>query len=157
MIDAIRRLLAGDDPAPAPTRAGAPAAPRAHGEQELRVATCALLLEVAHADDRFTAEERERVEQVLVDRFGLETTEVRLLIEQAEAERREAVDLHRFTTVVTRHFGDAERLRLAEMLWRVVDADGRLALDEDVLLQRLARLLALAPGVLAAARRRAAG
>ena len=46
---------------------------------------------------------------------------------------------------------------LAEVLWRVVFADGELSRHEDYLMRKLASLLELKPGYLGEARRRASG
>ena len=117
--------------------------------QALHVAAAALLLEMAHADGTFTPGERAHIEQALAGHFDLPEERVRELIEIAEAQRREAVDLHQFTSLIVRHYDEGQRYVLAEILWRVVLADGELSQHEDTLLIRLARLLDLRPGYLA--------
>lgn len=121
--------------------------------KRLHVAACALLLEMAHADGTFSPEERAHIEQALAGYFDLPEEEVRQLIEVAEAERREAIDLHQFTALIVRHYDEGQRYVLAELLWRVVLADGELSRHEDTLLVRLARLLDLRPGYLAGIRK----
>lgn len=120
----------------------------------LHVAACALLLEVAHADDEFTAEERRHIERALAHHFAVAEARVRELVELAEAERRESADLHQFTSLIVEYYDEAQRLLLAELLWRVVLADGHLSAHEDYLMQKLNRLLDLRPGFLAEAKRR---
>jgi len=152
MLDALKALFARDraarDTAPAP-----PAGP----DRGLRVAACALLLEMAHADDEFSSEERRRIEELVGRHFALDAEATRALLEVAERERREATDLHQLTSVINREYDEGQRLLLSELLWRVVDADGRLSQHEDYLTQKLATLLALRPGYLSEARRRARG
>lgn len=145
MFDALRSLF-GQAPAP-----GAPADP----QRGLQVAACALLLEMAHADDEFSAEERDRIEALVSRHFALDAEAARELMAVAERERREATDLHQLTSVINRHYDEGQRLLLSELLWRVVDADGRLSEHEDYLAQKLASLLDLRPGYLAEARNRA--
>ena len=118
-----------------------------------QVAAAALLLEMAHADGTFSPEERVHIEGALGTHFDLPPDRVRELIELAEAQRREAVDLHQFTSLIVRHYDEGQRYVLAELLWRVVLADGELSVDEDTLLIRLARLLDLRPGYLAGIRK----
>ena len=148
MLDAIRRLMTG--------QAGSPAGASAPGSDAppLQVAACALLLELAHADDRFTDEERGHIEEALVRHFDLGLEAVRQLMEIAERRRREAADLHQFTSVILKGYDEGQRMVLAEILWRVVYADGRLDRHEDYLIHKLATLLDLRPGYLSAARRR---
>ena len=93
------------------------------------------------------------IEQALGGYFDLAGAEVRELIAVAEAERREAVDLHQFTSLIIRHYDEGQRYVLAELLWRVVLADGELSRHEDTLLVRLGRLLDLRPGYLAGIRK----
>jgi uncharacterized tellurite resistance protein B-like protein len=142
------------------TRHAAPAgadAPPDLARRRLHVAACALLLEMAWADDVFTPEERAHIEQALGQHFDLDAPQVRELIALAEAERREATDLHQFTSLISSHYDEGQRLLLAELLWRVVHADGVISHHEDYLVQKLGRLLDLRPGYLAEARKRAKG
>jgi len=149
MLDAIRRLMTGQMDAPAGR-----SVPESD-TRRLQVAACALLLELAHADDRFTADERGHIEEALVRHFDLGLEAVRELMELAEQRRREAADLHQFTSVILKGYDEGQRMVLAEILWRVVYADGRLDRHEDYLIHKLATLLDLRPGYLSAARRRA--
>ncbi|MEQ1834585.1 MAG: TerB family tellurite resistance protein [Candidatus Eisenbacteria bacterium] len=147
MLDRLRSLFA--------PHAAAPAAIHADPNRALKVAACALLLEMAHADDEFSPEERTRIEHIVARHFADGPDAARELIEAADRERAQATDLFQLTSVVTRHYDEGQRLLLSELLWRVVDADGRLSEHEDYLTQKLAVLLDLRPGYLAEARKRA--
>lgn len=147
MLDRLRSLLAQHSQAP-PT-------PSVEPNRALKVAACALLLEMAHADDEFSADERRRIEEIVGRHFASGADAARELIEAADRERREATDLFQLTSVITREYDEGQRLLLSELLWRVVDADGVLSEHEDYLTQKLAVLLDLRPGYLAEARKRA--
>jgi uncharacterized tellurite resistance protein B-like protein len=152
MLEAIRRFLAG-----AGTGADAAAGPvSSNPDEELRVAACALLLELAHSDDTFSPEEQHLIEESLGRHFGLSPEEGRGLMALAEERRRQAIDLHEFTRLVSRQYDEGQRMVLAEIMWRVVDADGELSRHEDALMRKIAHLLDLRPGYLAAARKRGA-
>ena len=127
-------------------------APPDEGER-IRVAACALLLEMAYADGTFSDSERAHIERALVESFALSEDRVQALIAAAEKERREAVDLHQFTSTLTKHYDEGQRYVLAELLWRVVLADGEVSRDEDMRLHKLSRLLDLRPGYLAGIRK----
>jgi uncharacterized tellurite resistance protein B-like protein len=148
MLDAIRRFLSGTG--------GTEARPDGDPEEELRVAACALLLELAHSDDTFSPEEQRLIEESLGRHFALSPEEARGLMTLAEERRRESVDLHEFTRIVSRRYDEGQRMVLAELMWRVVDADRELSRHEDALMRKLASLLDLRPGYLAAARKRPA-
>src|SRR5262245_22229583 len=124
-------------------------------DRALRLAACALLIEMAYADDEFSDAERQNIEAMVGRHFALDVETTRELMADAERERRDATDLHQLTSVINRHYDEGQRLLLSELLWRVVYADGELSQHEDYLTQRLATLLDLRPGYLSEARKRA--
>ena len=125
--------------------------------QPIHVAACALLLELAHADEEFTADERHHIEEALVRHFDLEPETVCELITLADQERRRSVDLYQFTRLVAEHYDLGQKMVLVEIMWRVVYADGELAKHESYLMRKVSHLLGLKPGYLAEARKRVAG
>ncbi len=133
MLDAIKRFFQAE----IETSAEAAAADR------IGLATCALLLEVAHADDDFTDVERELVATLVRGRFGLDAADADELIGLAERERLESADLYQFTRLVREQLPRADRLAIVEALWRVVYSDGVLEAHEDAMMHKLARLLEL--------------
>ena len=156
MLDSIRQffdrhLHPGTPPAEPAT--GGAADPADH----LALSACALLLELAHADDEFTDEERSHIEDALTRHFDLPLETARELILLADDERRRAVDLYQFTSLMTASYDEGQRMVLAEVMWGLVYADGKLAKHEDYLMRKLSSLLELRPGYLAEARKRALG
>jgi len=148
MLDSIKLFFARQ---PEPSAAASADAP----DQRLRIAACALLLELAHADDEFTADERRHIEEALGRHFDLPPETAQEMMTLAEQERRESPDLFQFTSVINSSYDEGQRMVLIEVLWRVVYADGKLSQHEDYLMRKLANLLELRPGYLAEARKRA--
>jgi uncharacterized tellurite resistance protein B-like protein len=135
VLDSIRRFF-DDRLAAAPDGAEA-------DRTRLQVATCALLLEVAHADDDFGAGERATIVAALRAHFDLSQHEADQLLSLARQEQEEATDLYQFARLINQHYGRAEKLTVLEQLWRVVYSDGRLEAHEDALMHKLATLLGL--------------
>jgi len=146
MLNALKSLFASRD--------RSDAAHPAAGPEELQISACALLLEVAYADQDFTPDERQHIEEVVMRHFDLDEQSARKLMAIADEARRQSVDLHQFTTVITQRYDEGQRMVLAELIWRVVYADGKLSEHEGLLARKLAGLLDLRPGYLAEARRR---
>jgi len=121
---------------------------------DLRLAACALLLELAYADDDFTEEERVHLKGAVRRQFGLDEDQALELIELAEEQRAEAVDLWTFTNLVAEHYSLGQKMVLAEAMWGLVYSDGELASREDYLMRKISGLLRLEPGYLAEARKR---
>lgn len=152
MLESIRRFFDRTmQPAPEPE-------PDAEADRRrLHVAACALLLELAHADDEFTAAERTHIEQVVRRHMDVDDVTARELLDLAEEERGQAIDLYQFTSLVRDHYDLAQKTVLAEILWGVVLADGKIDQDEQYLLRKIANLLDLKPGFLSHAKKRVLG
>lgn len=121
---------------------------------DLRLAACALLLELAYADDHFTEAERVHLKGAVRRQFGLDEAQAAELIELAEKQRADAVDLWTFTNLVAEHYSLGQKMVLAEAMWGLVYSDGELASREDYLMRKISGLLRLEPGYLAEARKR---
>lgn len=124
------------------------------GADELRIAACALLLEVANADDFFSEGERKHLRGLVRRHFGLKSAAADELIVLAEEERRGRVDLWGFTNLIRSHYSSGQKLVLAEAMWGVVLADGELAAREDHIMRKISHLIGLETGYLAEARKR---
>ncbi len=124
---------------------------------ETAIAACALLLELAHADDDLAEAERERILRAVREDFGVAPGDVAEIFRLAEAERRDSVDLYQFTRLITERFSREERLRLVEVIWGVVYSDGMLTAAENQLARRIAELLGFQHPEVQAVREKVAG
>ncbi|HTS87284.1 MAG TPA: TerB family tellurite resistance protein [Gemmatimonadales bacterium] len=150
MLDVIRSFITN--------RIHRPSSPGDTSPPEgVRVAASALLLELAHADGEFSSRERDYVEGALARHFGVDEATTTELIELAERARAQAVDQFHFTQLIVEQYDLAQRMLLAEVMWGVILADGRISEHEAYLIRKLGNLLDLEPGYLAAARRAASG
>lgn len=135
----------------------APEADPKEAAKDIRLAACALLLELAHADREFTDDERQHLESAVRRQFGLDANEAAKLLELAQKEREEAVDLWQFTNLIAENYSTGQKMVLAEIMWGLVYSDGDLASKEDYLMRKICNLLRLEPGYLAEARKRYTG
>ncbi|MGV8840152.1 MAG: tellurite resistance TerB family protein [Bauldia sp.] len=106
-----------------------------------RLAAAALLVHVVNIDGRVGDAERNRLQELVADRFGLAAAEARSLIDRAHAADVEAVDLYRFTSVLKGKLDEAGRLRVIEMMWEMAFADGEVHEFEENVMWRVAELL----------------
>lgn len=150
MLQAIRNFVTRRVHPPAAERTAEPAGP-----ERVQIAACALLLELAHADGEFSVDERRHIEGALGRHFGLDDATTQELIALADAERQEAIDQFQFTRLITEHYDLGQKMVLAEVMWGVILADGKIADHEAYLVRKLASLLELEPAYLAQARRAA--
>ena len=123
----------------------------------IQLATCVLLLELAHSDDHFSEAEKDRIVGVLKEDFQLSDDYAAELLELAHEERKKSVDLWKFSNVIDNNYSSEEKERVLETLWKVIYADERLDAMEDHLIHRLAKLMNLTHKQLINAKKRVMG
>jgi uncharacterized tellurite resistance protein B-like protein len=121
-------------------------------KEAIRLAACALLLELAYADDDFSDLERSHIEAVMRRHFSLDEATARSIIELAEAAREDENNVSRFAALIRDNYDVGQKLLLAEIMWGLVLADGAIAQREAYILRKLGNLLDLEAGYLAQAR-----
>src|SRR5580658_4232770 len=120
--------------------------PAAHGQQAFddtgyRLAATALLIHVISIDGEPSELEKRKLHSLLESHFGLDPGTADRLIASATLVEGEAVDLYHFTSVIMRSVDEAGRLRIVEMMWELVYADGQVSEFEDNVVWRAADLL----------------
>jgi uncharacterized tellurite resistance protein B-like protein len=138
MLDALRKLIA--DSLPAVPAMDPPTSP-----YDIRVAACALLLEVAYVDGTMTADERAEIARTLVADFGVDQRGAEEIMAMAETVLRDAPSERSITAQLVSEYDEDQRMLLRDMIRNIAGADRRLHDHEALLLARLDRLLALPP------------
>lgn len=111
--------------------------------QQTRIATCALLLEMATIDGEFNETEKASIIEILRREYELSDEDVDSLIATASERLEESIDLWRFTNLINEHSTLEQKLQIIEMVWRIAYTDGKLDQHEDYLVHKLATLLRL--------------
>ena len=125
-------------------------------DNDARLALTTLLVRIARSDNNYAPEERALIDQITVQRYGLNTAEAEALRADAETLESEAPDTVRFTRAIKDAVAYEDRLRVIEALWKVVLADGTRAKEEDALLRLVTNLLGITDTDSALARQRVA-
>ena len=136
MLDGLRQFIADV------------VSPTSHGEQSFddtgyRLAATSLLIHVISIDGEPSVTEKRKLHSLIETRFGLDPGTADQLIASATLVEGEAVDLYHFTSVIMRSVDEAGRLRIVEMMWELVYADGQVSEFEDNVVWRAADLLAV--------------
>jgi uncharacterized tellurite resistance protein B-like protein len=116
---------------------------RAFDDTGYRLAATALLIHVISIDGEPSAVEKHKLHSLLETRFGLDPGTADKLIASATLVEGEAVDLYHFTSIIMRSVDEEGRLRIVEMMWELVYADGRVSEFEDNVVWRAADLLGI--------------
>ena len=110
---------------------------------DIRVATCALLVEIARIDEKFTDAEMETILSILKEKYGLSPDHADALIAEAEKELEKSVDLWQFAKLINENYSNEEKIEIIETLWRIVYVDGKMDQYEHYLMSKLQNLLRL--------------
>jgi uncharacterized tellurite resistance protein B-like protein len=114
---------------------------RTFGDGDYRLAATALLIHVISLDGPPSEVEKKKLHILLETRFALDPGTADKLIADATLVEGEAVDLYHFTSVIMRSVDEVGRLRIIEMMWELVYADGNVSEFEDNIVWRAADLL----------------
>ena len=109
--------------------------------RRIQMATAALMVEMLHVDEQVSEEEDLKLRQLLKQRFELDNTEIKALIDLAHNEKHDATDYHEFTSLLNANCTQQQKIQLVEDLWQLAYADHQLDKYEEHLLRRLADLL----------------
>ena len=116
---------------------------RSFDETGCKLAATALFIHVISLDGEPSDVEIRTLHELIETRFGLDPGTANKLITSATLAEGEAVDLYQFTSVLMRSLNDEDRLRIVEMMWELVYADGRVSEFEENVVWRAADLLAI--------------
>jgi uncharacterized tellurite resistance protein B-like protein len=110
-------------------------------EDELKLATAVLLVEVARADFDEAGVELDRAAELLASYLDMPVRDVATLVAEARSRADYEASLQTFTRQLHEELGHDEKLKVIEMLWEVALADETLDKHEDHLIRKLAGLL----------------
>ncbi|MBA4251035.1 MAG: hypothetical protein C0425_09085 [Chlorobiaceae bacterium] len=114
---------------------------RKFSSDELQIATCALLIEIANADFLFSDEERGNVISMMKNIFSLNENEVSDLIELSEKKINDSVSIFEFTSIMNEKLNQQEKFELLKNFWRLVLIDNKLDSLENHLMKKIGATL----------------
>jgi uncharacterized tellurite resistance protein B-like protein len=112
----------------------------------LHLASAALLVELANADNQMDPVEQAVLLRILETKLQLDKATLENLWELAHAEHKGATSLYQFTSRINEAYGYAEKVQLLHHMWEVAYADGRVDRYEEHLIRKVADLLYLTHG-----------
>ncbi len=110
-------------------------------EYALRISTATLLIEVCRADFEEQESELDRMRHLMAQQFSLNETELDELMLQARESADKLVGLQQITRLLNEQFDASMKIRVVEMMWQVVYADGDKHHYEEHLIRQVSELL----------------
>jgi uncharacterized tellurite resistance protein B-like protein len=111
--------------------------------RKIYVATCALFLEMAKIDGEFSRTEEKNILSILVKNYNFSYKHAQEIAAAAEKQLNESIQLWEFTNLINENFSREDKMKIIELIWKIIYLDGKLDKHEDYLVHKLARLLNL--------------
>jgi len=112
-------------------------------KKRLQIATCALFIEVAIADEKFLKIERQKLIQLMQELFKLGEDYVIELIELSNRQVQESLSVYEFTSEINLNCNQDEKYEIVKNLWRLIFVDNELHPYEDYLIRKISNNLNL--------------
>ena len=100
----------------------------------------ALLIHAAKIDDNYTAVEKEIIKKALISLFEIKPNETEELFKKAEKKEQESNQIIEFTKEINKNSMEF-RIKIIEILWKIVYSDGSSDSYESNLIRRVCGLL----------------
>ncbi len=110
-------------------------------QKRLQIATCALFIEIANADEQFLEIEKEKVIELMSKLFDLDNEYVQELIELSKRSIEDSLSLYEFTSEVNANSNQNEKYEIVKNLWRLIFVDDELHPYEDYLIRKISNSL----------------
>jgi len=104
------------------------------------VLIAALLIHAAKIDENYTDVEKEMIKKALIDLFSISISEADKVIKDAEKKEQESNQIIEFTREIKKNSLEF-RLKVIEILWKIVYSDGTSDSYESSLIRRVCGLL----------------
>ena len=105
-----------------------------------KILIAALLVHAAKIDDNYTSLEKEIIKKALKNLFAIESNEIEELLKEAEKKEQESSQIIEFTREIKKNSMEF-RLKIIEILWKIVYSDDTNDSYESNLIRRVCGLL----------------
>ncbi len=109
--------------------------------QHIQLITATLLIEVSKADFSQDPEELAHIKHLLSRHFELSTDDISQLLKEAQQHSDTVTSLQHMTRELNEHISQKDKVKIIELMWRVVYADGKKDPHEEYLIRQVADLL----------------
>jgi uncharacterized tellurite resistance protein B-like protein len=81
-------------------------------EHDVRIAACALFVEMARIDEKFTSTEMDTILSIVQERYGLSREHADALVTEADKELDKSVDLWQFARLINENYSNDEKIEI---------------------------------------------
>lgn len=108
-----------------------------NNEHILKVATCAIFIELANIDENFSEAEKIRIVDLMKNSFNLNKEEVDEIIKIANEKIEKSVSVYEFTDIVNKNLSMDEKYQIIKNLWLLAFEDNQLDTYENHFIKKI--------------------
>ena len=102
---------------------------------------CGLMIEAANSDGDIGTEEIQKIRETLTNTFKENPEEIDSVLERSIQNSNNSKSLYYYSSKINKNYSDEKKIKLIEILWEIVLADGQLHDYESSIIRRLSGLL----------------
>ena len=108
---------------------------------KLQLATCILLIEVSKSDDDFDADEKEKIKNLIQDKFNLSTEELDHIFSISNDKYDKMTSLFEWTDIINKECSYEEKLVIIGYMWDIAFTDSKIDKYEDYTIRKVSELI----------------
>lgn len=110
---------------------------------ELGIATAALFLQAAYADENYTEEEKSLIIRIISEQFKFTDNETEKILKLAEDKIKQSIGFYEFTSILNSEFNKEQKFEIVKNIWRLIFSDKILNSHEEYFIRTIAKNLHL--------------
>ena len=107
----------------------------------VQIAISTLMIQTAVYDGIFDEQEKSEILELIKKYFNFNEDQKLSLFKIAMKVNDDSNDMQQFTRVLNDHLSEEEKLKIIEMLWKIIISDGRIDDYENALIRKISGLL----------------
>jgi len=110
-------------------------------DENLRLATCILLIEVSKSDDDFDLDEQKKIRSLIKSNFNLSDIQIEHLFTLSKDTHNEMTSLYEWTDIINNDCSYEQKLTIIGFMWDIAFTDERLDKYEDYTIRKVCDLI----------------
>ena len=110
-------------------------------DDQLKYATCILMLEVSKSDDDFDTQEQKKIKLLMQDKFNIPEDELEILFELCIEKHNSMTSLYEYTEIINNECSYDQKLKIIGFMWDVAFEDSKIDKYEDFTIRKVSDLI----------------
>ena len=108
---------------------------------QLKLATCILLIEVSKSDDDYDISEKSKIKSLLQEKFQISNDEINNLYAYSDKQHNSMTSLYDWTEIINNECSYEQKLTIIGFMWDIAFTDSKIDKYEDFTIRKVADLI----------------